>query len=219
MDSPYYRLHKQHPDYSVLQVLGSRCFPYLGVYRQKKLDPKSLACVFIGYNTKHKGYKCIYPPTGKSYISRHVIFDEFVLPFCKLDLLYGSTSAEGEFSSFETTSSIPSSVFPPPPIPQIILPDSTSEPLNQCQQQPIHDPIIQEISTLESSSGTAIPPAPHIMVTRSKVGIRKPNPKYENLHTLSPIPDIPKSIISAKKHPGWTIAMQEALTALAENNT
>lgn len=46
-----------------------------------KLEPRSLQRVFIGYSPQHKGYICLYPLTGKVYISRHVVFDEECFPF------------------------------------------------------------------------------------------------------------------------------------------
>lgn len=49
-----------------------------------KLDPKSLPCVFLGYNEKFKGYHCYYPPIRKVFISRHVLFDEHDFPFANL---------------------------------------------------------------------------------------------------------------------------------------
>lgn len=79
-----------------------------------KLDPKSLQCVFLGYNEKYKGYRCLHPPTGKVYINRHVLFDELCLPFASTyshlhqqnsspllsawqqSFLYSTTSAESE---------------------------------------------------------------------------------------------------------------------------
>ncbi|XXG53767.1 hypothetical protein AAC387_Pa03g1810 [Persea americana] len=46
-----------------------------------KFQPKSYPYLFIGYSSKHKGYRCYHPPTKKIYISRHVVFDENVLPY------------------------------------------------------------------------------------------------------------------------------------------
>jgi hypothetical protein len=112
MDSPFFRLYQQNPDYGTLRVLGCKCFPFLGDYRTNKLEPKSLPCVFLGYSYKHKGYKCFYPATDRIYISRHVAFDENVLPFTKPTLLYDDHTFEGElcsFSAWEESSPIASS--------------------------------------------------------------------------------------------------------------
>ena len=57
----------------------------------------------------------------------------------------------------------------------------------------------------------------HSMVTRSKVGVIKPNPKYAM--TVEAIPLEPKTIKKALKHPGWFKAMQEEIHALKMNNT
>lgn len=111
MDSPFFRLYNKHLDYGVFRVLGNGVF-FIGSYRKNKLAPKSLPCVFIGYSTKHKGYKCLYPPTGHIYISRHVVFDELVLPFSKLALIYGHTIVEGDFSTFDEWSDPPDSNLP-----------------------------------------------------------------------------------------------------------
>lgn len=55
------------------------CFPYLRVYNSHKLAFRSKACTFIGYSTKHKGYKCL-SSDGRIFISRHR-FDESSFPF------------------------------------------------------------------------------------------------------------------------------------------
>lgn len=69
------------PDYSALRTFGCACYPTLRDYSVNKFDPKSLKCVFLGYNEKYKGYRCLFPPTGRVYISRHVLFDEQVFPY------------------------------------------------------------------------------------------------------------------------------------------
>ncbi|XP_041009477.1 uncharacterized mitochondrial protein AtMg00820-like [Juglans microcarpa x Juglans regia] len=58
-------------------------------------------------------------------------------------------------------------------------------------------------------------------MTPSKVGIRRPNPKYVNLHVAlsSSIPLVPRTIITAQKHPGWLATMHEELAALHKNQT
>ena len=79
--SPYELINNLKPDYSFLRVFGSACYPCLRSYGQNKFDPRSLQCIFLGYHSQYKGYRCLYPPTGRIYISRHVIFDEDVFPF------------------------------------------------------------------------------------------------------------------------------------------
>lgn len=79
--SPFEQIHGKSPVYSSLRSFGSACFPTLRDYASTKMDPKSLCCVFLGYNEKYKGYRCLYPPTGRVYISRHILFDENVFPF------------------------------------------------------------------------------------------------------------------------------------------
>lgn len=79
--SPYEALVKKPPVYTSLRVFGSSCYPFLRPYGQNKFDPKSLHCVFIGYSEKHKGYRCLHPPTARVYISRHVLFNESKFPY------------------------------------------------------------------------------------------------------------------------------------------
>ena len=60
------------------------------------------------------------------------------------------------------------------------------------------------------------------MLTRSKVGVRKPNPKYANLHVACikhDIPTEPRSFQNAKCHLSWVVAIDEEMDALATNKT
>lgn len=69
------------PVWTALRVFGCACYPYLRPYSQNKFDPKSLMCVFLGYNEKYKGYRCYHLLTGRVYINCHVLFDEDRLPY------------------------------------------------------------------------------------------------------------------------------------------
>ena len=62
------------PNYSFLKVFGCSNFPFLRPYNQHKLQFRLVKCVFLGCNSKHKGYLCLDILFGKIYISRHVIF-------------------------------------------------------------------------------------------------------------------------------------------------
>lgn len=79
--SPFEKLNGKAPLYTSLRVFGCACFPYLRPYVENKFNPKSLMCVFLGYSEQHKGYICLYPPTGRVYLSRHVLFDENQFPY------------------------------------------------------------------------------------------------------------------------------------------
>ena len=71
MHSPYFLLHQKKPTYDFLRTFGCQCFLYLGSYAKDKLEPRSLPCIFVGYNDKHKGYRCLHLSTRKVYTSRH----------------------------------------------------------------------------------------------------------------------------------------------------
>ena len=59
-------------------MLGCRCFSYNK--GNNKFSPKTYPCVFIGYNSLHKGYRCYHSFTRRVYISRHDVLDENTLP-------------------------------------------------------------------------------------------------------------------------------------------
>ncbi|KAL1187713.1 Retrovirus-related Pol polyprotein from transposon RE1 [Cardamine amara subsp. amara] len=58
----------------------------------------------------------------------------------------------------------------------------------------------------------------HPMVTRSKAGIIKPNPRYALLTNRVAYPE-PKTVSEALKHPGWNNAMGEEMSNCAETRT
>jgi histone deacetylase 1/2 len=75
-ETPFERLFNQNPDYSFLRTFGCAVWPNLRPYNSRKLAFQSKQCVFIGYSTLHKGYKCLDPKEGRVYISRDVVFDD-----------------------------------------------------------------------------------------------------------------------------------------------
>jgi hypothetical protein len=81
MKTPVEQLFNESPDYTFLKVFGCACWPHTRPYNKRKLNFCSQKCVFLGYSSQHKGYKCLHIPSNRVYISRDVVFDENVFPF------------------------------------------------------------------------------------------------------------------------------------------
>ena len=73
-----------------------RCTAFVHVHSQHrdKLDPRAIKCVFLGYSSTQKGYKCYNPSTKKFYISTDATFTEN-RPF------FPKYSLQGEISMME----------------------------------------------------------------------------------------------------------------------
>jgi hypothetical protein len=83
-ETPLECLFKQTLDYKSLRVFGYAYWPNLHRYNNQKLLFCSQRCVFLGFSTFHKGFKCLDPKLGCVYISRDVTFDETIFPFFEL---------------------------------------------------------------------------------------------------------------------------------------
>jgi transposase InsO family protein len=82
--TPLEVLERTTPDYSSMRTFGCACYPNLRPFNARKLQYRSVQCVFLGYSNIHKGFKCLDINSGRIYISRDVIFDETIFPFSKL---------------------------------------------------------------------------------------------------------------------------------------
>ena len=54
--SPFELLYHTQPNFQVFHIFGCRVYLYLRNYLDHKLAPRSIPCIFIGYNTQYKGY-------------------------------------------------------------------------------------------------------------------------------------------------------------------
>jgi hypothetical protein len=68
------------PSYEHLRVFDYMCYPNTAATVPHKLSPRSTQCVFLGYSTDHKSYRCLDLLTNCLIVSRHVIFDEDIFP-------------------------------------------------------------------------------------------------------------------------------------------
>ncbi|KZV57610.1 hypothetical protein F511_03070 [Dorcoceras hygrometricum] len=156
-DTPFFKLHKVHTNYSFLRVFGSRCFPYTWDTRKHKFDPKTIPCIFVGYSDRHKGYKCFFPPSQKIIISRHVVFDEKQFPFKNQHCAEKICLSDHWMSVFDSWTTFPISDN-----------DSLSQSVEACDP-PLPSPDLPQQSSLQDNSTTS-PPSLHRTSTTTDHG-------------------------------------------------
>jgi len=213
--SPYQLLFNKTPDYRFLKTFGCACYPMLRAYNSNKLTMRSSLCLFIGYNPHFKGYICM-SPTGKRYISRHVIFNENVFPFKSTSNPFiTSSNRDITFSSPHLPLTVITSSHESLPTTPLTLPPedhgNSHEDAPHSSHMSAHDP--------SSVQRDLSPPSPinlHPMVTRSKAGISKP--KIYNTSIDLNINE-PSTVKDALSHPEWHQAMQLEYDALVKAGT
>lgn len=231
--SPTSALYLKEPTYSHLRVFGCVCYPNLSAKQRHKLDPRSTPCVFLGYPSENRGYRCLSLSTGKIILSRHVTFDESIFPFASsftvnprtYDFL---TTHDHDLPShlmteFGHNPSPPPANTIPPLVPHLPIPPSDRAHQNTPNTQPATPPTIAPPPpTPPAPSPAPRPPRPapiptHGMTTRAMNGIFCPKALTASTHPdLSPIP---KSPHLALRDPNWNAAMQAEFQALQENHT
>ncbi|KAM1763339.1 hypothetical protein ACFX11_002688 [Malus domestica] len=79
------------------RILGCVAFVHLhSPQRNNKLEPCAIRCVFLGYATTQKGYRCYHPLSKKMFVTQDVIFHEH-------EMFFGSSasSLQGEYRNSE----------------------------------------------------------------------------------------------------------------------
>lgn len=67
----------EHEVYSsYFQVFGCVCCVFIPNHLCSKINKKVVRCVFIGYDSQQKGWRCCNSITEKCYTSWNVVFDE-----------------------------------------------------------------------------------------------------------------------------------------------
>ncbi|CAJ2672156.1 unnamed protein product [Trifolium pratense] len=241
LQSPTKILYQKDPSYSHLRVFGCLCYPLIPSTSRHKLQPRSTPCIFLGYPSNHRGYKCYELSSRKIFISRHIFFEENTFPLANSNIPntvgYNFLDNDTPFlpshtyttptQNNSTTTSPPNPTFPPSN-----SPSSSNTPFSSnSPPAPLHNHISPNTTSTSSTTSTptnqsqhhnppTIPPHSPQMTTRSQHGIVKLR-KLFILHTsnktsISPLPTNP---IGALNDHNWKLAMQDEYNALIENKT
>ena len=220
-NSPYECLFHEPPSYEYLHVFGYSYFPFIRPYNQHKLQSRSLDCIFLGYNSYHKGYICFHQPIGRIYLLGTLFSMKLAL---LMQLAPPFISANQPHPHLFPFLSIPSS---PPTNPSSTHPTSQSSPTNSTPPSPLPpstsssqtlNPSPCPVTTSRAPCENLPPPQQnvHPMIIRSKAGIFKP--KLLLSHCAMNIVE-PQSYKQACSIPEWQATWQQEITALHRNNT
>ncbi|GJV19273.1 retrovirus-related pol polyprotein from transposon TNT 1-94 [Tanacetum coccineum] len=224
--SPFELLYSRLPNYTNFRAFGCLVYPYLRDYSAHKLAPRSIPCVFIGYNPQYKGYKCLDPDSSRIYITRHARFDEKMgHPYQMPRFLNLGPPIQGPHLRVRVGCA---------PFQQLLLNQSmslTQRLINQNASEDDNPPtdsddVFSWCTSAPPATAPTEPSSVHQMKTRSKSGIfkTKHSPDFVSLtsHALhAALFSLvqPKGFKSAAKHPQWMAAMHDEMEALKQNCT
>ncbi|KAK2420319.1 putative mitochondrial protein [Trifolium repens] len=242
--SPYFVLLNKQPDYKALKFFGCACFPFLRPYHTTKLAYRSQECVFLGYSSTYKGYKCL-SPEGRVYISKDVLFNEQKFPYPSL---FSTTSAANSTNPAAASPShvplylpaqnlpipTPTQILNPTPItiihvdtdlPSPSTPASSSSPNSVASSPPIQTSnasqhIYSSPSSVETNQSTVSPVPFSLPITQPPIThSMTTRSKSKNNPTVLVTHIEPKGVKQALQSSHWLAAMKEEYDALLRNKT
>ncbi|KAG6415796.1 hypothetical protein SASPL_123214 [Salvia splendens] len=190
------------------QYVIDSCAPYSGngsIIAADKLSPQSRPCIFLGYSSMYKGFRCLDPTSHQIFITRHAQFDETLFPFSSessssspsnMDIVSFMDEASLLSTSASPTPSVPtpSTLRPPPQHPSALFddeepdvphqPEMSAHPKHQPElpAHPEHQLELQPEQPAPPATEPAAQVAPHVqhpMVTRARASMQE---EIDSLH-------------------------------------
>ncbi|PNX95813.1 retrovirus-related Pol polyprotein from transposon TNT 1-94 [Trifolium pratense] len=236
---PFDVLYGKLPELSQLIVFGSLCYVSSEDTHKSKFDNRARKCVFLGYRPGMKGYVALDLHNHAIITSRHVIFEETVLPYP-----VNTTTPSWELHS-PSNSSSPLSTSP---IELTNDHETTNQTSNDQIPSPSTEPFIDNTPVISDHDIVDSPITPSSPPLRKSTRLKKPpsrlmdyncnavthktpypitnfishshlSPTYSS-YCLSLLTDQePNSYAEASQSEWWVKAMQSELNALANNHT
>ena len=74
--TPHEAFTGNKPSVAHLRIFGCKAHVHVPDAKRRKLDAKSIKCIFLGFAENRKAYICVQWPSGQVFESRDVVFDE-----------------------------------------------------------------------------------------------------------------------------------------------
>ena len=226
-----------HIKNSILHYMMLIYFEFLVVYvtlallvlTEKKLDPRALPCVFLGFKSHKKGYIVYNLHTQTIEVSRNVIFYENCFPFSTFNINDPTILAHPSITThnpqaFSSPIDSPSPT-PLPPQPEPISVDQpytkpTSSEHSLCKTDRVRTRPIKYNDYQTSFAPTTVTNHPgtkhHIS---SVISYNKLSSHYHSFILNVSTNFEPKSYTEACKHDSWVRAMHDEISTLEKNHT
>lgn len=237
--SPHDVLFGEPPNYTIAKPFGCLAYAANLVSHRGKFTSRSLKCIFLGYDSCHKGYLLYNLDSLKILISRDVYCVPNVFPFLKPDqelpeppiILPSVTDTDSPFLYIDTTLPPVTSSLESPVSSTLesfssndsthvdsspVIPDQALRRSTRDMMPPVwmKDYIGSVNTTLHISLSTGItPPTFPYVINRALT-----KPYIEYLFNLTMHTE-PSSFKEASQHPEWMTANDAELTALQQNET
>ena len=205
--SPYEKLWKRKPAVGHFKVFGCVCYVFVPDHLRTKFDKKAIRCIFVGYDSARKGWRCCDPTTGRIHTSRNVVFDEasawwtpeHTPQIASEDLESTIEDARDQREDQETPASEKGDT-------------SSSSKAKSPWRTGVHEEVEGE-PPLQVKESEEVPQLP-----RRSSRKRQPNPRYANTVVIEDTSE-PSTYEEAAKSEHWRKAMEEEMAALRQNQT
>uniref|UniRef100_A0A2N9IT58 Integrase catalytic domain-containing protein n=1 Tax=Fagus sylvatica TaxID=28930 RepID=A0A2N9IT58_FAGSY len=212
--SPFEKLWNMKPTVSYFRVFGCVCYVFVPNHLRSKFDKKAVRCIFVGYDSQRKGWKCCDPTSGRCYTSRDVVFDEASSWWSSEKEVLSDSKEFGDKLQQKmgehTVQLQPSS-------------DESGDPNGddveqRVAQNPWQTGVYQQPN--EEGGPTETEESTPQSQLRRSTRTRRPNPKYANAAIVEEATIIePETFEEASQSSEWMKAMEEEIHALKQNQT